>query len=89
MSITMYFLEYSAGYGNYGSYNVFLGKGTGKASTGSYNSFVGFQAGMKNTTGTYNDILGHEAGYSNQSVREKCFLSGFQRPEEAQQGQVM
>lgn len=63
---TAYLLGFSRVFSVAGSFNTFVGVGTGgNNNTGTSNAFFGSNAGLSNTAGHDNTFVGKEAGFSN------------------------
>jgi hypothetical protein len=58
------FAGWSAGYGNTGIKNTFVGIENGNASTGSLNAFFGYRAGFGNTKGGSDTCIGYQTCYT-------------------------
>jgi hypothetical protein len=58
-----------------GSFNLFLGFGTGASNTSGFgNSFFGFQAGATNDIGTANSFFGYQSGNKNSNGNSNSFF---------------
>ncbi len=60
-----------------GTYNTFLGYGTGQLNTGANNTFLGSNAAVENTTGYENTFVGTFTGASNTTATNNAFLGSY------------
>lgn len=56
-----------------GSFNTYLGIGSGNSAQGNLNTFIGHQAGFSNTAGS-NTFMGYRAGYATTSGAANVFI---------------